>query len=115
MKLAREPEVSSAKLEQLETSLREDFARRARGARAVHGAAPPVAERDGFVKQLSAARIPTVRPFAAFSARGATALRRPAGAAKEPLFERDADSIGSAAMVPLGDGRESRLSRDRQP
>lgn len=91
------------KLEQLEISLREDFGSEHAVLVLFECADLPAGLRHGFVKQFRAddARL---RPFASFL----RAARPRCGALRdsqgEVLFERDADSIVSAAMVPIGDG-----------
>ena len=91
-----------AKLEALENSLREDFgAERAVLVLFAHAESPELA-RPGFVKLLER-DAEALKPFATFlrSARprcGALRERQ-----KALLFDREADSIVSAAMVPLGE------------
>lgn len=89
-----------AKLGELETALREEF--RAERALLVlfQAAVPATFARDGFVKRLDAAD-PTLRPFATFLRAG----RPRCGVMRDrqkDIFDRDADGIQSAAMVPLG-------------
>lgn len=91
---------AEARLEQLETTLREEFlAERALLVLIQNGGAPgPV--RDGFVKRLDPAS-PELRPFTTFLRSG----RPRCGVMRErqkDIFERDGDAIRSAAMVPLG-------------
>lgn len=92
----------AAKLEALESSLREDFgAERAVLVLFGDGERPELA-RPGFVKLLDR-DAEALKPFATFlrSARprcGALRERQ-----KALLFDREADSIVSAAMVPLGE------------
>jgi uncharacterized protein YigA (DUF484 family) len=90
-----------ARLEQLETSLREDFG----AVRAVlvlfSAAVPAAAERDGFVRRLSPEDA-DVKPFAQFL-RSAKPRCGPLRDRQKYIFERDADSVSSAALVPLGE------------
>jgi uncharacterized protein YigA (DUF484 family) len=92
----------AATLEQIETSLREDFAAEHAALVLFKGDAVPAATRPGFARQIDPADA-DLRPFAAFL----RASRPRCGALrdrqKDFLFPRDADSIVSAAMVPLGD------------
>ena len=95
----------AARLEQLETGLREDFAAERAVLVLFTEKAPPEAEREGFVKRFSATD-PDVRPFATFlrGARPRCGLLRDR---QKTLFGRDAEIVSSAAMVPLG--KESSL------
>ena len=97
MQLMRASSVA-ARLERLETGLREDFA--AERAVLVLFDAPADAERPGFVKRV-AADDPAVRPFTAFL-RAARPRCGPLRDRQKAIFDRDADSVTSAAMVPLG-------------
>jgi uncharacterized protein len=91
---------AGARLDTIETSLREDFA----AERAVlvlfseRGLAAPA---HGFVKAISRDD-PSLKPFAAFlrAARPRCGLMRERQ--REVLFDRDAATIQSAAMVPVG-------------
>jgi uncharacterized protein YigA (DUF484 family) len=88
-----------ARLEQLETSLREDFAAE-RAVLVLFPDTPATAVREGFVKRLSADD-PAVRPFATFL----RAAKPRCGALRDrqkSIFDRDADTVSSAALVPLG-------------
>jgi hypothetical protein len=90
---------AAGRLERLETTLREDF-KADRAVLVLFDAAPAEALRDGFVKRL-AVDDGTVRPFAAFLRGG----RPRCGALRDrqkDVFDRDADSMLSAAFVPLG-------------
>ncbi|HEX7080931.1 MAG TPA: DUF484 family protein [Gammaproteobacteria bacterium] len=88
------------RLEQLETSLREDFGAE-RAALVLFGTEESPAVRDGFVWKLRRDD-PLLRPFLTFL----QAARPRCGPMRErqraALFERDAESVGSAAMLPLG-------------
>lgn len=90
----------AARLERLETGLRENFAAERAVLVLFTEQAPPDAERDGFVKRLSASD-PDLRPFATFlrAARPRCGLLRDR---QKALFGRSADDVSSAAMVPLG-------------
>lgn len=95
----------AARLERVETGLREDFGAERAVLVLFTEHAPPEAEREGFVKRLSS-QDPDVRPFATFlrAARPRCGLLRDR---QKALFGRDAEIVSSAAMVPLG--RESSL------
>jgi uncharacterized protein YigA (DUF484 family) len=99
LKLMRTSDVPS-RLERLETSLREDFAAERAVLVLFAERAPATAERDGFVKRVSADD-PDVRPFASFL-RAARPRCGPLRDRQKAIFGRDADSVTSAAMVPLG-------------
>lgn len=99
MKLMRAPSVA-ARLEQLETGLREDFAAERAVLVLFDGQSPGDAERPGFVKRV-AADDPMVRPFTAFL-RAARPRCGPLRDRQKAIFDRDADSVSSAALVPLG-------------
>lgn len=88
-----------ARLEQLETSLREDFAAE-RAVLVLFPGAPAAAVREGFVKRL-APDDADVRPFAAF-VRAAKPRCGPLRDRQKNVFDRDADLVSSAAFVPLG-------------
>ena len=88
-----------ARLEQLETSLREDFAAE-RAVLVLFPNAPAAALREGFVKRL-APDDADVRPFAAFL-RAAKPRCGPLRDRQKNVFDRDADLVSSAAFVPLG-------------
>jgi uncharacterized protein YigA (DUF484 family) len=88
-----------ARLEQLETSLREDFAAE-RAVLVLFPNAPAAAIREGFVKRL-APDDADVRPFAAFL-RAAKPRCGPLRDRQKNVFDRDADLVSSAAFVPLG-------------
>ena len=62
--------------------------------------APAAAQREGFVRRLSADDA-DVKPFAAFL-RAAKPRCGPLRDRQKYIFERDADSVSSAALVPLG-------------
>jgi uncharacterized protein YigA (DUF484 family) len=103
LKLMRAPTLA-ARLERLETGLREDFAAQS-AVLVLFADAPAAAVREGFVRRL-APDDPDVRPFATFL-RGAKPRCGPLRDRQKNIFERDADEISSAALVPLGP--ESRL------
>lgn len=92
----------AARLERLETGLREDFAaeRALLVLFAEHTA--PEAKRDGFVKRVPADD-PILRPFSAFL-RAARPRCGPLRDRQKGIFEQDADDVRSAALVPLGEG-----------
>jgi uncharacterized protein len=104
MRLMRTTDVA-LRLEQLETSLREDFS--AERALLVLFAehSPAGAERKGFVKRIGLDD-PAVRPFSSFlrAGRPRCGLLRDR---QKSIFERDAESMCSAAFIPLG--KESSL------
>jgi uncharacterized protein len=89
-----------ARLEELETSLREDFSAERALLVLFNGQAPATAERAGFVRRFGTDD-PEVRPFASFL-RAARPRCGPLRDRQKAIFERDADSVSSAAMVPLG-------------
>jgi uncharacterized protein YigA (DUF484 family) len=103
LKLMRAPTLPQ-RLERLETGLREDFAAE-RAVLVLFPDSPPEAVRDGFVRRLGADD-PDVRPFAAFL-RAAKPRCGPLRDRQKSIFDRDADVVSSAALVPLGN--ESRL------
>jgi uncharacterized protein len=98
LKLMRAPTLA-ARLEQLETGLREDFAAE-RAVLVLFPDAPAGAVREGFVRRLSFDD-PDVRPFATFL-RAAKPRCGPLRDRQKNIFERDADTVSSAALVPLG-------------
>ena len=91
-----------ARLEALEIALREKFGAE-RAVLVLFGdpAKPPIS-RPGFVKTVDR-NDPLLKPFATFlrSARARCGPLR--DMQKEFIFEREADSIASAAMVPIGE------------
>jgi uncharacterized protein YigA (DUF484 family) len=103
LKLMRAPTLIQ-RLERLETGLREDFAAE-RAVLVLFAAAPAEAVRDGFARRMDPDD-PDVRPFAAFL-RAAKPRCGPLRDRQKNIFERDADVITSAALVPLG--MESKL------
>jgi uncharacterized protein YigA (DUF484 family) len=90
----------AAKLEQIENSLREDFASEHAALILFTGAA--LAVRPGFARQVDA-DAEELKPFAAFLRAARPRCGTLRDRQKEFLFPRDADSIVSAAMVPLGE------------
>ena len=103
LKLMRAPTLLQ-RLERLETGLREDFAAE-RAVLVLFPAAPAEAVRDGFVRRVTPDDA-DVRPFAAFL-RAAKPRCGPLRDRQKNIFDRDADVVSSAALVPLG--AESRL------
>jgi hypothetical protein len=99
MKLMRARNVG-ARLEELETGLREDFAAERALLVLFDGHSPESAERAGFVRRCNADD-PALRPFASFL-RAARPRCGPLRDRQKAIFERDADNVSSAAMVPLG-------------
>jgi hypothetical protein len=99
LKLIRAPSLP-ARLEQLETSLREDFGAERAVLVLFTDAAPAAAQREGFVRRLSPEDA-DVKPFAAFL-RAAKPRCGPLRDRQKYIFERDADTVSSAALVPLG-------------
>ena len=89
------------RLEQIETSLREDFGAERAALVLFAGAGLEPVQRAGFVKTLMRAD-PELKPFSAFI-QGARARCGPLrDRQKAVLFDRDAETIASAAMLPLG-------------
>ena len=103
LKLMRAPTLLQ-RLERLETGLREDFAAE-RAVLVLFPAAPAEAVRDGFVRRANPDDA-DVRPFAAFL-RAAKPRCGPLRDRQKNIFDKDADVVSSAALVPLG--AESRL------
>jgi uncharacterized protein YigA (DUF484 family) len=99
VKLMNAPD-HAARLEQLETSLREDFAAE-RAALVLFAGAYTGPLRSGFVKTVDR-EDPELRPFAAFLRASRPRCGPLRDRQKGLLFERDADEVESAAMVPLG-------------
>jgi uncharacterized protein YigA (DUF484 family) len=89
-----------ARLEQLETSLREDFGAERAVLVLFSETSPAGASREGFVRRLSIEDA-DVKPFAAFL-RAAKPRCGPLRDRQKYIFERDADTVSSAALVPLG-------------
>jgi uncharacterized protein YigA (DUF484 family) len=103
LKLMRAPTLP-ARLAELETGLREDFAAE-RAVLVLFPDSPAEAVRDGFVRRMNADDA-DVRPFATFL-RAAKPRCGPLRDRQKSIFDRDADEVSSAALVPLGP--ESRL------
>jgi uncharacterized protein YigA (DUF484 family) len=103
LKLMRAPTLA-ARLESLETGLREDFAAERAVLVLFPDTTPASASRDGFVRRLTAEDA-DVRPFAAFL-RAAKPRCGPLRDRQKDIFGRDADSVTSAAFVPLGQSAE---------
>jgi uncharacterized protein len=89
------------RLEQLETSLREDFAAERAALILFSDTTPAQSARSGFVKTLRRDD-PELKPFAAFVRAGRPRCGPLRDRQKTLLFDRDADSVASAAMLPLG-------------
>jgi len=89
-----------ARLEGLETGLREDFGAERAVLVLFSDKSPDAAQREGFVRRLSAEDV-DVKPFAAFL-RAAKPRCGPLRDRQKYIFERDADTVSSAALVPLG-------------
>jgi uncharacterized protein YigA (DUF484 family) len=98
LKLMQAPTLP-ARLAELETSLREDFAAE-RAVLVLFPSAPAAAAREGFVKRL-ALEDADVRPFAAFVRAGKPRCG-PLRERQKNIFDRDGDTVSSAAFVPLG-------------
>jgi uncharacterized protein YigA (DUF484 family) len=99
LKLMRAPNLP-ARLEQLETSLREDFGAERAVLVLFTETAPASAQREGFVRRMSQDDA-DAKPFAAFL-RAAKPRCGPLRDRQKNIFERDADTVSSAALVPLG-------------
>ncbi|HUO66721.1 MAG TPA: DUF484 family protein [Gammaproteobacteria bacterium] len=99
LKLMRASDLPT-RLERLETGLREDFGAERAVLVLFEDKAPAGAQREGFVRRLSAEHA-DVKPFAAFL-RAAKPRCGPLRDRQKYIFERDADSVSSAALVPLG-------------
>jgi uncharacterized protein len=99
LKLMRSSDLPG-RLEQLETSLREDFAAERAVLVLFDGASSASAARPGFVRRATPDD-EEVRPFATFL-RAAKPRCGPLRDRQKAIFERDADSVSSAALVPLG-------------
>lgn len=93
----------AGRLQQLERSLREDFAAERAVLVLLDDAARDHDIGGGFVMRFRREDT-TLKPFAAFlrSARPRCGILR--DRQRSVLFERDGNEVGSAAMVPLGDG-----------
>jgi uncharacterized protein YigA (DUF484 family) len=98
LKLMRSPTLTQ-RLERLETGLREDFAAE-RAVLVLFPDAPAAAVREGFVRRMGVDD-PDVRPFATFL-RAAKPRCGPLRDRQKNIFERDGDTVSSAALVPLG-------------
>lgn len=92
-----------ARLEALENALREDFSAERAVLLLFEDASHPDFVRPGFVKTINRDD-PALKSFSTFlrSARARCGPLR--DKQKELLFDREADSIASAAMVPIGAG-----------
>lgn len=103
LKLMRAPSLA-ARLESLETGLREDFAAERAVLVLFPETTPATAVREGFVRRLGPDDV-DVRPFATFL-RAAKPRCGPLRDRQKNIFERDAESVTSAAFVPLGQNAE---------
>lgn len=90
------------KLEQIENSLREDFAAEHAALILFKHEPEPSLGRPGFARQIDAEDA-ELRPFSAFLRAARPRCGTLRDRQKAFLFPRDADSIVSAAMVPLGE------------
>lgn len=95
----------AARLEQLENSLREDFAAESAVLVLFPSAGRAWPERPGFVEHIDRDD-PSLKPFAAFLKAARPRCGPIRDRQRELLFSRDASSIASAAMVPLGAAAE---------
>src|SRR5690606_40804486 len=91
------------RLEQLETSLREDFGAERATLVLFKGVTDYLGDRPGFVLRI-ARDDPELRPFSAFLQGARTRCGPLRDRQKVLLFDREADAIESAAMLPLGPG-----------
>jgi uncharacterized protein YigA (DUF484 family) len=100
VQMMRSPD-HEALLEILESSLREDFAAERAVLILFNGELEVAAARSGFVKQYERTDA-ALKPFVTFfrSARPRCGMLR--DRQKSVLFDREADSIVSAALVPIG-------------
>lgn len=89
------------RLEQLETSLREDFGAERATLVVYAGTELSIGEHPGFVKTIGRDD-PALRPFSAFIQSAKPRCGPLRDRQKALLFEHEADSIASAAMLPLG-------------
>jgi uncharacterized protein YigA (DUF484 family) len=91
------------RLESLETALRESFGAERAVLVLFNDDSRAAVARPGFVKTIDR-EDDALKPFATFlrSARARVGALR--DRQKELLFERESDSIASAAMIPIGDG-----------
>jgi uncharacterized protein YigA (DUF484 family) len=92
----------AAKLEQIETSLREDFASEHAALILFTRESALAPGRPGFARQVDA-DAEELKPFSAFLRAARPRCGTLRDRQKDFLFPRDADSIVSAAMVPLGE------------
>jgi len=88
------------RLERLETGLREDFGAERAVLVLFSDKAPAAADRPGFVRRL-ASDDADVKPFATFL-RAAKPRCGPLRDRQKLIFGLEADSVSSAALVPLG-------------
>lgn len=96
---------AAARLEQLENSLREDFAAESAVLVLFPTAGRRWPEREGFVEQIDRDD-PALKPFAAFLKAARPRCGPIRDRQREVLFSRDPSSIASAAMVPLGEAAD---------
>lgn len=90
------------KLERLESSLRENFAAERAQLVLFRDADRQWIERPGFVRLFDRGD-PVLRPFTTFLRTGRPRCGAMRDRQKSLLFERDADAVVSAAMVPIGE------------
>lgn len=100
VKLLRQPDMAG-RLEQIEISLREDFAAEQAALILFPDESGRVASRSGFTLRIERDD-PALKPFAAFLRAARPRCGPIRDRQKELLFPRETDSIVSAAMVPLG-------------
>lgn len=92
-----------ARLEILENALREDFGAERAVLLLFSGESQPAIARPGFVKSIDRDD-DTLKAFSTFLKSSRARCGPLRDKQKELLFEREADSINSAAMVPIGEG-----------
>lgn len=95
----------AARLEQLENSLREEFAAESAVLVLFPSAERQWPERAGFV-ELIERDDPSLKPFAAFLKAARPRCGPIRDRQRDLLFRRDPSSVASAAMVPLGQAAE---------
>jgi uncharacterized protein YigA (DUF484 family) len=92
-----------ARLEALESALREDFGAERAVLVLFADDSQPAVERSGFVKTLERDD-PELKSFSTFLRSAKPRCGPLRDKQKELLFDREADAIASAAMVPIGIG-----------
>jgi hypothetical protein len=90
------------RLEALENALREDFGAERAVLVLFGNEARPAAARPGFVKAVDRDD-PALKSFSTFLRSGRARCGPLRDRQKEFLFDREADTIASAAMVPIGE------------